>query len=142
MKACFICQDGLRPWLTKRNYQKWSVLIIDHLRREHKEVFPYLCLNELISSIDQPPVKRLLDIIYFNVTHSCYKFIDKFMYPFDIWIGLWEAYGDPNIPLFLEDILSLVTFVMVPSTLDEITHFDILVDSNDPIPSTDAPNSM
>ena len=63
------------------------------------------------------------------------------MYPFDIWIGLWEAYGDPNIPPFLEDILHLVTSAMVPPTLDEITS-PAPIDSTNPVPAIDAPDSV
>ena len=62
-------------------------------------------------------------------------------------MALWEAYGDPNIPPFPEDIISLVTHVMVPpivvaSSLDEITHPDAHVATIDLVPTIDAPDSM
>ena len=116
MEVSFICQGGLKPKLTKRNYKKWSTLIIDHLRREHKEVFPYLCSNELISSTkEQPPVKGLLDIIIFSINSDCFHVIRKLIKPYDISMALWKEYGDPIVPPFLDDILSFVASVMVPS---------------------------
>ena len=43
---CDTCQFGIRPPLTKGNYKKWSTLVIDHLRSEHKEVFLiYVIMN-------------------------------------------------------------------------------------------------
>ena len=57
-------------------------------------------------------------------------------------MALWEAYGDPNIPPFLEDNISLVTSAMVPPTLDEITPPDSPVATTIPIPTIDASNSV
>ena len=57
-------------------------------------------------------------------------------------MALWEAYGDPTVPSFLEDILSLVTPIMVPPTLDEITHTNTPVDCTDLVLAIDAPNSV
>ena len=66
MEFCFTCQFGIRPRLTKRNYQKWSALIIDHIRREHKEVFPFLCSKELPSD-DLTPVNIIMLVIFFII---------------------------------------------------------------------------
>ena len=91
MEFCFTCQCRVRPRLKiKRSYHKWSDTLLDHLRREHNEVFPYLCSNELISDAEeQPPVNRLLDIIYSSLSSSdFYKVIEKLWYPYNIWIYL------------------------------------------------------
>lgn len=63
-------------------------------------------------------------------------------FPHDVWMALWEAYEETNFSPFLEEIMSLVTPVMVPPTLDEISPLDSLVDSTDLVPTTDASDSM
>ena len=50
-------------------------------------------------------------------------------FPQDVWMALWEAYGDPQVSPFPEDILSLVTSVLVSPTPDEITPPDTPIDS-------------
>ena len=86
---CDTCRFGTRPPLTKKNYKKWSSLVIDHLRSEHKEVFPYLCSNELISDTKiQPPIYRLWDIIILNMSFDTKHFINKLIHPHDMWMAL------------------------------------------------------
>ena len=63
-------------------------------------------------------------------------------FPHDLWMTLWEAYGDSCVPPFLEDILHPVTPVMVPSTLVEILPPDAPIASTDLVPSTNAPDSV
>ena len=60
--------------------------------------------------------------------------------PFEIWMCLWKAYGDPQVPPFLEDILPLVTPIVVPTTLVEIIPHDALVASIDLVPTSNSPN--
>ena len=140
-EICDTCQFGIRPRLTKRNYKKWSVLVIDHLRSEHKEVFPFLCSNELISDTEmQPPLYILWDIIIMNLDFDTQHVINKITYPHDMWMALWKKYGDPTVPPFLDDILSFVASVMVPPTPKEIPPLDAPVDSTDPVPTTYASN--
>ena len=113
------CRFGIRPPLTKRNYNKWSALVIDHLRSEHKEVFPYLCSNELISDTKiQPPIYRLWDVIILNMSSDTKHVINKLIHLHDMWMALWKKYGDPTIPSFLDEILSFLVSFMVPPTLE------------------------
>ena len=63
------------------------------------------------------------------------------IFPHDIWMSIWEAYGDPCVPPSPEDILHLVTLAMVSSTPDEITP-PSSVAPIDPVPATDASDSM
>ena len=114
---CFTCQFGIRPPLTKWNYKKWSALVNDHLRSEHKEVFPYLCSNELISETEiKTPLYRLWDIIILNLSFDTKHVINKLKYPHDMWMALWKKYGDPIVPPFPDDILSFVASIMVSPT--------------------------
>ena len=95
------CQFGIKPPLTKRNYKKWSALVIDHLRSEHKEVFTYLCSNELISDTKlQPLVKKLLDIIIMNMIDDPLHVIKKLIHPHDMWMNLWKNMEIPQFLLF------------------------------------------
>ena len=137
MELCFMCHIFVRLRLTKRNYKNWSALIIDHLRREHKEVFPFLCSKELPSNYSIP-IKIIMSIIYFSVNDYCFDVIDKFTDPYDIWMALWKAYGDPKVPPFPEDILPPVTLVMVPITPVVITPPNAHVSSIDLVPATNA----
>ena len=57
-------------------------------------------------------------------------------FPHDVWMTLWQAFVDPLVPPFLEDILSLAALVMVSSNPNEITPLETLVDSIDPVPAT------
>ena len=63
-------------------------------------------------------------------------------FPHDVWMALWEAYGDPCVPPFLEDILHPVTLVMVPSTLVEISPLDSPVDCTNSVPTIYAYDSV
>ena len=56
-------------------------------------------------------------------------------------MALWKEYVEPIVPPFPEDILSLVTSVMVPPTRDEIEPPDTLVDSIDIVLAIDASDS-
>lgn len=55
-------------------------------------------------------------------------------------MALWEEYGDPNIPPFLEDIISFVTLAMVPPTPNEIPPPNTPVYSTDVFLALDASN--
>ena len=57
------------------------------------------------------------------------------IFPHDVWMALWEAYGDPKIPPFLGDIISLANLVMVPQTIGEIKPADAHFASTSPIPA-------
>ena len=59
-------------------------------------------------------------------------------FPHDVWMDLSAAYRDTNISPFLEDIISLVTPIMVPPTPYEIPPPDTLVDSTDLVLAIDA----
>ena len=107
MEACHICQSGKRTKLTPKNYYKWSVLMLDHLR-EHQEVLPSLC------SKIPPSFKYLskhLNFMYNNMSKESFAPLLMASFPHDVWMAL---YGDPNISTFHEDIISLVTPIMVP----------------------------
>ena len=113
---------------------------LDHLRREHKEVFPYLCSNELISDTEeQPPLTSLIILICTSLSSfDYYKVVAKLWYQYDLWMYLWERYGDPNIPPFPKD---LIPSVAVDSSSNEITP-PAPVAPTDPILAIDALNSM
>ena len=53
-----------------------------------------------------------------------------------------EKYGDPTVPPFPDDILSFVASVMVPPTLEEIPPLDTPIAPIDPVPATDALDSV
>ena len=125
----------------KRNYKKWSALMIDHLR-EHKEVFPFLCSKELPYYTDLTPIHISVSLIFSSISMDCFVVLRKVSEPYDLWMSLWKAYGYPQVPPFLEDILPPVTPVMVPTTLVEIIPLDALVVCTDPVPAIDAPNSV
>ena len=55
---------------------------------------------------------------------------------YDIWIYLWEMYGDPHIPPFPKDILPPI---VAASSLDEITPPDALVATTDIVLAKCAP---
>ena len=59
-------------------------------------------------------------------------------FPRDIWMALWEAYGDPTVPLFPEDILPPVTLVMVLAPPDEIPPYDAPIAMTDLVLATNA----
>lgn len=59
--------------------------------------------------------------------------------PYVHWIHLWETCGDPHIPPFPQD---LIPSVASTSSLDEITPPDALVALTNPVPATDALDSM
>lgn len=115
--------------------------MIDHLR-EHKEVFPFICSKELPSYIDPSPISILLQAIFINISYDCFVVLRKASEPYDLLMCLWKAYGDPTIPLFLEDIFPLVTPVVVPTTSIEIIPTNAHVASIDPVLATYAPNSV
>ena len=56
---------------------------------------------------------------------------------YDIWIYLWELYGDPKIPPFSKYLIPLV---VVASSPDEITPPDAPVASTNLVSAIDAPN--
>ena len=58
--------------------------------------------------------------------------------PYVYWIHLWELYGDPDVPPFLEDILPPV---VAASSSDEITPPAPVAPTN-PVPAIDASDSV
>ena len=58
--------------------------------------------------------------------------------PYDLWMYLWETYGDPSIPPFPQDLLPPVAAI---TSSDEITPPPPAA-STDPIPATDASDSV
>ena len=137
MESCPICQFGIRPKLTPRNYQKWGALIIGHLR-EHKEVFPSLYLK-IVPSFEY--LSSLLRFMYRSMSQESFAPLLMASFPHDVWMALWEAYGDSHVPPFLEDILHPLTPAMVSSTPDEITplahvaptHLVLAIDASDSV---------
>ena len=115
--------------------------MIDHIR-EHKQVFPYLCSKELPSSIDHMVLRMIFQAIFINISMDCLSILRKASNPYEIWMSLWKAYGDPTVPPFREDILPPVTQVMVHTTLVEIPPPNALLASSDPVLATYAPDSM
>lgn len=113
--------------------------MIDHLR-EHKEVFHFLCSKELPSCTDSSPISIILQVIFINISYDCFVVLRKASEPYDLWMCLWKAYGDPTVPLFPEDILPPVTPIIVPTTPVEIIPLDAFVASIDLVPIADAPN--
>jgi hypothetical protein len=129
--------------LTKRNYKNWSDLVLDNLRSDHKEVFPFLCSNKLISNTElQPPLYILWDIIILNLDFDTKHVINMITYPHDMWMALWKKYGDPIVHPFSDDILSFVALVMVPPTPEEIPPPDTPIAPIDPVPPKDASDSV
>ena len=59
-------------------------------------------------------------------------------FPHDVWMCLQEAYGDPQVPLFLDDILPPINPIMVSTTPDEIIPPDAHVSSTNLVPAIDA----
>ena len=113
--------------------------MIDHLR-EHKEVFPYLCSKELPSSTDRTALRMIFQAIFININMDSFVVLRKASNPYELWMCLWKAYGDPQVPPFLKDILPPITPVVVPTTLIEIIPPNAPIASIDPIPTIDAPD--
>ena len=94
MASCHICQSSLRLKLTPKNYQKWSALILDHLR-EHQDVIPYLCLKIL------PPhpnwenyLHHLIHFMYQSMSRESFAPLLMDSFAQDVLMALWEAHGD------------------------------------------------
>ena len=71
---------------------------------------------------------------------DCFVVLRKESNPYELWMCLWKAYGDPQVPPFLEEILPPVTPVMVPTTLVEIIPLDAPIATTNPILATNASN--
>ena len=99
-----------------KNYQKWSTLIIDHLRRDHMEVFPYLSSKILPPNPTWKHLSTLLHFLYKSMSKESFSPLSMESFPHDVWMALWEAYGDPQDPPFPKEILPPITLVMVPLT--------------------------
>ena len=97
---------------------------------------PYAAdLEYTISQVD-----ILLPILCHYMDYKTMNFFFKIKSsdPYDFWMYLWETYGDPAIPPFPQDLIPLVA---VDSSLDEITPL-VPVAPNDPVPATDASDSV
>ena len=79
--------------------------MLDHLR-EHQEVIPYL-YSKIPPSFEYLPF--LLRFMYNNMSMKSFAPLLMASFPHDVWMALWEAYGDPCVPPFPENILHLVT---------------------------------
>ena len=138
MESCHICQSGIRPQLTTRNYHKWSTLIIVHLR-EHPRLLPYL--YSIPPHFDWTYIINLNQFLSKSMSRESFGPLRLSHFPYDIWWSIWEAYGDPCDPPSPVDFLHPVTPTMVSSTPDEITPL-ALVAPTDPVPATDASDSV
>ena len=137
MESCQICQFGIRPQLTTRNYYKWRTLIIDHLR-EHPELLPYLYT---LPHFDWTYIIKLNQFLRKSMSRESFGPLRLAHFPCDIWWSIWEAYGDPCDPPSPEDYLPPVTPIIVSSTSDEITP-PAAVAPTDSIPAIDASDSV
>ena len=113
--------------------------MLDYLR-EHQEVIPYLYSKILQPNPNWAYLPKLLRLMYNSMSKECFAPLLMAIFPHDVWMALWEAYGDPKIPPFLGDIISLETLVMVPPTPNEIPPPDAPIDSTGLVPTIDAPN--
>lgn len=121
--------------LTPDNYQEWSQLVIPYLNQHN--VLPYargLLYDEDTCSIICCALFLFMDM---EVMDSLDDLKSKDLY--DIWIHLWEMYGDPHIPPFPKDLLPLVAATSSPY---EITPSDAHVAPTDPISATNALDSV
>ena len=80
--------------------------------------------------------------IFINIIMDCFVVLRKASNPYELWMCLWKAYGDPQVPPFPEDIPPPITPIMVPTTPVEIIPPNALVSFTDPVPATNAPNSV
>ena len=111
--------------------------MLDHLRQHH-EVLPCLYSQILPPNFNWKHLSNLLGFLYNSMSKEYFSPLLMASFPHDVWMVLWEAYGDPNIPPFPGDIISLVTSAMVPPTLDEISPPETPMDSIDSVPATNA----
>ena len=68
--------------------------MIDHLR-EHEEVFLYLYSNIFPPNTNWGHLSLLLYFMYNSMSKESFTPLSKASNPHDIWMCLWEAYGDP-----------------------------------------------
>ena len=94
MDSCHICQSGIRLKLALRNYQKWSALMLDHLR-QHQEVLPCLYSQILPPNFNWKHLSNLLGFLCNGMSKESFLPLLMPNFPHDIWMALWEAYGDP-----------------------------------------------
>ena len=121
--------------LTTQNYKLWSQLVLTYLSQHN--ALPYakgLSYNGDTSSIICLALFLHMDM---EVMDSLDDMKSTIFY--DIWIYLWEMYGDPHIPPFPQDLLPPV---VVASSLDEITPLDASVAITDIVPAIDDSNSL
>ena len=101
--------------LTPHNYQEWIQLAIRYLSQHN--LLPYtLALEYHVDTID-----ILLQTFWLHMDYDIFDFtMDevKSNDPYDIWMFLWETYGDPTIPPFPKE---LIPPVAVDTSSDEIT---------------------
>ena len=101
-------------YLTLDDYQEWSQIVIQYLSQH--SALPYaralLYDNDTCSILCQALFLHMVD----SVMDSLDDLKSNFLY--DIWIHLWEMYGDPHIPPFIKDLIPLVA---ADSSSDEIT---------------------
>ena len=116
--------------------------MLAHLR-EYQEVFPYLCSKIL------PPnpncadhIHLLIFFMYGSMSKESFAPLLMASFPHDVWMALWEAYGDTNIPPFPRDIISLAASILVSSILDEIPPPDTPINFTNPVLSTNASDSV
>ena len=83
--------------------------MLDNLR-EHKEVFPSL-YSKITPSFEY--LHSLLHFMYSSMSKESFSPLLMASFPHDVWMALWEAYGDPRVPPFPEDILHPLTPAMV-----------------------------
>ena len=80
--------------------------------------------------------------MYNSMSRESFAPLRMEIFPHEVCMALWEAYGDPWVPPFLEEILSPVNPVMVTSTPNEITHPNTPIDSTNLVPAINAPDSV
>lgn len=65
--------------------------MLDHLR-EHQEVIPSLC-SKIPPSFKY--LSKILGFMYNSMSKESFASLLMESFPHDVWMALWEAYGDP-----------------------------------------------
>ena len=65
--------------------------MLNHLR-EHQEVIPSLC-SKIPPSFKY--LSKLLGFMYNSMSKESFAPLLMESFPHDVWMALWEAYGDP-----------------------------------------------
>ena len=113
--------------LTTQNYKQWSQLVLTYLSQRNG--LPYA--KGL--SYDDDTGFVICHALFLHMDMEVMDSLDELKSTnlHDIWIYLWEIYGDPHIPPFPKDLLPLA---VATSSLDGITPPDAHVVTIDQVP--------